>query len=127
MYVYKMMPILTTMKFSWHGTEIWYWSHASIWNWKLGWSGKGGWETAASGGGASGKVSHCSSSSSDPSFSLTPVEYYGNEPFTLPNWVNSGNNDARKLCKQLKRTSTSTAVVVLVITIVMMVMTTMTL
>ena len=30
------------MKFSWHGTEIWYWSHASIWNWKLGWSGKGG-------------------------------------------------------------------------------------
>lgn len=38
-----------------------------------------------------------------PSFSLTPVEYYCNEPFTLPNWVNSGNNDAQKLCKQFER------------------------
>jgi len=36
--------------------------------------------------------------------------------------VNSGNNDARKLCKQLKRSSTSRAVVVLVITMVMVMM-----
>jgi len=83
-------------------------------------------ETAASGGGASGKVSHCSSSSFYPSFSLTPVEYYGNEPFTLPNWVNSGNNDARKLCKQLKRSNTSRAVVVLVITVMVMMVMVMT-
>jgi hypothetical protein len=75
-----------------------------------------GVEKLASGGGASGKVSHSSSSSSSyPSFSLTPVEYYCNEPFTLPNWVNSGNNDAQKLRKQLKRSSTR-PVVVLVIT-----------
>ena len=34
---------------------------------------------------------------------LTPAEYYCNEAFRVPNWVNSGNNDAWKLCKQLKR------------------------
>lgn len=43
-----MMPILTTIKFSWNGIEILYWSHAGIWNWKLGLErGGGGWETPA--------------------------------------------------------------------------------
>lgn len=94
-----------------------------IGNWDR--SGRRVWEILARGGGSYGKVSHSSSISSPPypSFSLTPVEYYCNEPFTLPNWVNSGNNDAHKLCKQFESSSASRAV--LVAAVMMMVMMTL--
>lgn len=91
-----------------------------IGNWDR--SGRRVWETLARGGGSYGKVSHSSSFSSPPypSFSLTPVEYYCNEPFTVPNWVNSGNNDVQKLCKQFESISASRAVLVAAVLVVMM-------
>lgn len=117
-----MMPILTTIKFSWYGTEIRIGVTRAfgIGNWDR--NSRRVWEILARGGGSYGKVSHSSSICFPPypSFSLTPVEYYCNEPFTLPNWVNSGNNDAHKLCKQFA--SSSARRVVLVAAVVMMVM-----